>query len=337
MPHSAAEAGGQPLGRGRAQLGQRLRSQFGQNLPGRVSSIADARVQVVHFAAAVVSGQLLPLLLFHLFQVEAVAPRFLFQQLAPQRNRLLTLMRADPMLNLVPRPRGAHQLEPVAAGRMPGLGENLDDLAVSQLVPQGHDAPVDLCPHAPVAHLGVDGVGKVHRRGFARQNNHLALGREGIDLLRIEVDFERREEFARVLHFPRPVNHRPQPGNPLLVVRRHLGALFVAPVGGDAFFRHSVHFLRPDLHLKGVAGGVNEGGVQRLVEVRPRHGDVVLEPPGNRPPELMHHSQRRVAVPDRIGDHAYRQQVEDLAQVHPLARHLLMNGVKPLDAPVNLR
>ena len=82
---------------------------------------------------------------------------------------------------------------------------------------------------------------------------------------------------------------------------------------GDALLGDAVHFLRADLNFEGLAG-VNDGGVQRLVEVGARHGDVILEAAGNRPPNLVDHAESGVAILDRIGDDADGEQVEDLVE-----------------------
>ena len=77
---------------------------------------------------------------------------------------------------------------------------------------------------------------------------------------------------------------------------------------------------------------MNDGGVQRLIEVRAGHGNVILESPRHRPPNLMNHAESGVAVAHRIGDDADGQQIVDLLQRPFLALNFLMNRVEPLDA-----
>ena len=75
---------------------------------------------------------------------------------------------------------------------------------------------------------------------------------------------------------------------------------------GDALFGEAVHLLGADLHLKGLAA-VQHGGVQGLVEIGPGHGDVILETPGNGPPDVMHDAQGGIAVAFIVGDDAHGQ------------------------------
>ena len=103
---------------------------------------------------------------------------------------------------------------------------------------------------------------------------------------------------------------------------------------GDALFGDAMHFLRANLHFKRLPG-MDHRRVQRLVQVRPRHGDVILEPAGNGPPHLMDHAQRRVAVANRVGNHAHGQQIVNLVDRAMLAQAFLMNGIEPLDAAID--
>ena len=63
---------------------------------------------------------------------------------------------------------------------------------------QGHEAMVHLGADAGVAHVGVEGVGKVERRGALGQGFELAFGGEDEDLRREEVHLHRVEEVERI-------------------------------------------------------------------------------------------------------------------------------------------
>ncbi len=75
--------------------------------------------------------------------------------------------------------------------------------------------------------------------------------------------------------------------------------------------------------------------VQRLVAVRPRHGDEVLDPSRHRRPGLVDDAERGVAVLDRLGHDAERDEVVDLIEVDLLALELLVDAEQALDAAVD--
>ena len=186
-----------------------------------------------------------------------------------------------------------------------------------------------------MAHLGVDGVGKVNRCGTAGQRQHTTLWGKGVHLHRVEVHLERREKFAGLLHLLDPLDQLAHPHDALVIGFGDLRAVLVLPVSGNTLLGDAVHFLRADLHLEGLPG-VNDGGVQRLVEVGPWHRDVVLEAAGDRMPYLMDDAECAIATADRISDDAESQQVVDLIQRSLLALDFLVDGVKTLDAAFHL-
>ena len=277
-------------------------------------AVAQRRVQVLHLAVAVFAGDPLEVRLGHLAELHAQPPRFLLQILLADFDRLDALAGVDDVLDLVARARGLDERQPVLAGLVAGLRHDLDDVAVAQRVAQRHDAAVHLGADAGVAHVGVDGVGEIDGGGVARQHDHLAARREGVDLFRVQVHLQGGHELAGVLHVALPFHQVAQPGDALIVGRRPLAALLVLPVRRDAFLGDAVHLLGADLHLEGLPVRTHHRGVQRLVEVGPRDGDEVLDAPGNRAPLVVDHAQRGVAVLHRVGDDAQRHQVVDLVE-----------------------
>ena len=95
---------------------------------------------------------------------------------------------------------------------------------------------------------------------------------------------------------------------------------------GDAEFRPPVHVPRADLNFDRLAAGADHRGVQALVHVEFRHGDVVLEPTGNRIPPRMHGTERRIAVLDGVDDDAYADQIVDIREIVSAHDHLLVDG-----------
>ncbi len=83
-------------------------------------------------------------------------------------------------------------LHPVPAGALGVFGgENLHDVAVFQHMVQGDDPAVDLGAHHPVAHGGVNGVGKVDGGGAGGQVLHVAARCEDEDLIGEHIDLQR--------------------------------------------------------------------------------------------------------------------------------------------------
>ena len=80
---------------------------------------------------------------------------------------------------------------------------------------------------------------------------------------------------------------------------------------GDSFFRDAVHFGGADLHFEGLAAG-NHRSVQRLVAVRTRQRNEVLDAARDRPPRVVNDAQRGITVLDVVGDDAKRQKIVDL-------------------------
>ena len=164
------------------------------------------------------------------------------------------------------------------------------------------------------------------------QYDDLALGGEGVDLLGVQVDLERRHELVGVGHLALPFHELAHPGQALLVLGRDGVTGLVLPVRGDALFSDAMHLLGADLDFKLVAARRDERGVQRLVEVRPRHGDEVLDAPRHGPPLRVQQAEHRVALGDRVADDADSQQIVDLVDGNLLRGELLLNGIKTLDA-----
>jgi hypothetical protein len=130
----------------------------------------------------------------------------------------------------------------------------------------------------------------------AGNHHHLSLGREGVDLVGIEVHLQAGEELVGVGHLLLPLDQLANPVQPLLVARRDRAvAGLVLPVRGDAFFGDAVHLFGADLHLELVAALAHHRGVQRLVAVGAGNGDEVLDAPRHRPPQRVDEPEDGVA------------------------------------------
>ena len=293
-------------------------SELRQHLAGGILAVADAGHQVVGTAQSVVAGGSLQVGFFDVLERDAVFARFFFDQLAADFDGALALVNVEPVLDLVAGARRLDDGEPVAAGLVSGLGDDFNDVAGVELVAERNHAPVDFGAGAAVADFGVNGVGEVDGSGFARQDQDFALGREGVNLFRVEIDFQSGKEFVGVGDVALPLDDLTEPGEALLVLSGD-GAVFVFPVGGDAFLAHLVHFFGANLDFEGLAGFGDHRGVQGLVEVGPRHGDEVLDTAGDGAPEVVDDAENGVAILHGVGDDAHGVEVVDLVDADALA------------------
>ena len=261
------------------------------------------------------------------------------ERLASLRLGVLARLAREPLADLVARARALRQRHPVARRAAALLRrEDLDEVAVLQLVVQRDDAAVDLRADGAMADVGVHGVGEVDRRRAGRQRLDLALRREDVHLVLEEVGAERLHELARVGLVGRPLVHQLlDPRDPLGVAVLLLLALLVQPVRGDAVLGRLVHVARPHLDLERPALRPDHRRVQRAVAVELRHRDVVLEAAGHRLPERVDQAERAVAVArslvaGALRDHAHRGQVVDLVELAALLRHLVVDREEVLRA-----
>ena len=158
----------------------------------RIFAVAYPGHQVVGLAQPVARSDLRQVFVFDLLQRNSIFPRFLLDQLAPDFNGPLALMNVEPVLDFVTGARRLDQAQPVAARLMSRLRENLDDVSRVEFVAERHHAPVHLGADARVPDFRVNRIREINRGRIARQHHHLALRREGVDLFRIQIDFQRR-------------------------------------------------------------------------------------------------------------------------------------------------
>src|SRR6266508_192546 len=349
-PRDLAEDLGEPRGGGRVRLRPRLRELVGgedlaQHLLRRGLAVADGGDQVVRDPVAErVRGLVERAVLVDLVERHAEAAELALGHLAPDLDRPPVLGLADELAD--PRLSAArlHEGEPVLRRVRVRRGEDLDRVAVLELVAERDELPVHLRPDGVLADLGVDGVREVHRRRAARQALHRPLRREDEDLVREEVHLHGLEELAGVDDVLLELDELAQPSDRLRVLLRERLAtlpvaplLLVRPVRGDAFLGDPVHLQGPDLHLDPLALRADDRRVERLVPVRLRDRDVVLEPPGHRLPQRVDDPERLVALRDARDDDPEPDHVLDLVELHVELAHLPPDRVDVLHAPRHVR
>ena len=113
--------------------------------------------------------------------------------------------------------------------------------------------------------------------------------------------------------------------------------VLVHPVRSDAGFRNPMHLLGADLDLHRQAVRADQRGVQRLVAVRLRDCDVVLELSGNRLVKAVQGAERNVAGRNVCDDDAVAVDIVHLGKRQVLLDHLAVRGIQVLRAPGDAR
>ena len=298
---------------------------------------ADGSVEIVDGGAAEAVGDLHHhVFLYHLSGLQIETAAFPVHRIPAQLLVFLPHFLAEPLADAVLGLLGLDDLQPVPAGAVTLGGHDFNDVAVLQLRFQRHQPVVDPGAHAGMAHLGMDTVGEIQGHGAGRQLDHVALGREDVDVFIEQVFAHGLHELAGVPYFLLPFQHIAEPFHFFVEVRVRGTALFITPVGGDAVFSDAVHVPGTDLHLEGDAVVRDQGGVDGLVHVLLGHGDVVLEAAGDGLPHGVDDAQAFVALTHRVHDDADGVEIEDLGQFFFLPVHLPQDAVIVLGAAGDL-
>ena len=205
-------------------------------------------------------------------------------------------------------------------------------------VPQRHHLAVDAARRRTGGRRRCGSRRRSRRRGAARQRLDLAARREAVDLLRVEVDLQVLDELLRIADLLLPLEQLPQPVEVLLVALARRPALPCTSSAPRCLPRRSRCISSVRIWTsKGRPRSLIDRRVQRLVAVRPRHRDEVLDPARDRLPGLVDDAERGVAVLHASGDDAEGDEVVDLVEVDLLPLQLQVDAVEALDAAVDLR
>ena len=296
---------------------------------GQFQAQADVGVEIGEGLGGGVAGGLVQHGGIQLVDVDAQAGQRLGHQPAAQFDGFVVLHAPQEVANLGAGLAGTGEGEPGGAGARVGIGDDLDDVAVGELGAQRYRVAVDAGSHALVAQVGVHAVGEVDDGGAPRQAPDLALGREDVDGVGVEVDLDVIDEFQRVAGLLLDVEQRLEPVQCLDLLVAGVFALgLVEPVGGDAGFGDAVHLGRADLELDAAAVRADHGGVQRLVAVLLGDGDEVLEAAGVGLEGAVDGAQCQVAGGQVGHDQAHAEEVVDLGERDVLVHHLAIDGVE---------
>ena len=185
-------------------------------------------------------------------------------------------------------------------------------------------------------------IREVDRAGAGRQVLDIARRGEAENVLikQVQVGLDHVHEFLRVGLILLPLEDLMQPVHLHIFLLAGLflrsAGLLILPVRRDTELRRAVHLEGTDLDLERYTVGADDRRMQRLVHVRLRHRDVVLETARNRGVHLMDHAERRIAVPYGLHDDADREQIIDLVDGLILVHHLTIDGEEVLHTTADL-
>ena len=122
---------------------------------------------------------------------------FLFQHFAAFDDILLTPLLLEPGFDLVTAVRRTDDIQPVTAGACCLLrGNDLDDIAVAELIIKRYDTSVYLSADAAVADIRMDTVRKIDRHSAYRQINNVAARRKYKHLIGKNIHLYRIHEIT---------------------------------------------------------------------------------------------------------------------------------------------
>ena len=250
---------------------------------------------------------------------------------------------------MTPRHGGLHEADPIFSWLLilVASGEDFDDLAILDVVIERDDTAIGLGSGCGIADLAMDGVGEVDGRRFFRELDDVTFRGEGEDVVFEEFDFETFHELGVVTtDLPLPILELLDPdklawsfgGTPSKEEVSPAGAfpLSIEPVGGDAEFGFIMHFLGAYLDFQDAALGTEDGGMEGLVTVWLREGDIVLDPADHRTVALVDDAECFITIGDFRYDDTHREEVVDTVNVHIMALELLVKSEGVLDATMDI-
>src|SRR5688572_26794991 len=256
---------------------------------------------------------------------EAPALHFAKQYLPAKLARSVLLLDAHPLPDLVSRPARAHMLKPVAAGLRGGISDDLDCIRVLELPRQRGLPTIDPRTARMQANLRMHGEREVDRRRTLRQLDDVARRSEHEDLVLIEIELQKLQELVGSFRIELQLEHLPEPVKRAVELVGVLRVLLESPVSSDAVLRGTVHLASADLNLEELLPGSEDRRVQRLVSIRLRLPDVILDALLERRELLVNHAERVITIGNRVHQNADRHEVIDLLiRLVPL-RHLLVD------------
>ncbi|MNJ42089.1 hypothetical protein D3C77_370400 [compost metagenome] len=151
-----------------------LLRQLGHNLGCRDPPETDGGQHILNIVEGILLRSFKQFILRHkLRSIKACAFQFTLDSIAALLHILFPLLLLKPLLDFTAGMGGLGDLEPVLTRSIRMLRrQNLDNIACLKLMIQRNNPSIHLSPDRPIAHLGMNTIGKVKRYGALRQLYH---------------------------------------------------------------------------------------------------------------------------------------------------------------------
>ena len=183
----------------------------------------------------------------------------------------------------------------------------------------------------------MNGIGKVHHRGAERQVDNIALRRENKHLVYGNIRFYGVNYVLNVVQLLLLLKKLTNPRQTLLKLVFALYSCLIFPVRRDTVFSRVVHIPCAYLNFKGYALAVDTGGVQGLVHILLRRGNIVLEPVRNGAEQIVHYAKHIIAIINRVYDYAHGVNIIDFLHGFTLLVNFAIYSVNALYAPHKIK
>ncbi len=240
--------------------------------------------------------------------------------------------------------RGEDFLEPGFFGGLVFAGEDFYDVALFEAVIEIAHFAVDFNADDVAADFAVETEGEVEGERAGGEVDDVAFGGVDEDFIGEEVE----AEFSHVNFFAffEASGSFLELGNPeevggevfdfaLFVVFGEF-LLVIIEAGGETAFSVFVHFASTDLELDDFFVFGDDGGVEGLVAVLLRFGDVIFDAAVHGGVEGVEEAEGEIAAGDVGDDDAERGEVVNLAHVLVVFGEFFVEGVDGFDAAGNL-
>ena len=264
----------------------------------------------------------------------AASAQRVIEQTTAKADRIVALKVFQQLTDLGARFRADDKVQPGGVRASARRGDNFDSLTAGERLRQRIGLTVDARADAGMTDIGMHRVGEVHRRGAGRQFDNAPFRGENVNLIGEQIGFYALDKFKRATG---ALLQLQQALHPALSADLRGGAafaavLFISPVRRYPHLRHLVHVFGTNLYLDRDAVGADHRGVQRLIAVSFRNGDVVFKTTRTRFVEAVHLAEHAIADIGIMDDNAEGVDIHDRVKTLLFEHHFAVDGVQMLFA-----